>query len=590
MILKRFLALSLTLAFILSCFSQTTFAADSYLDLEEGETYLDTKSDISQIYMASVDEPTSDKTKVQVSWALEDISVTVTNNQIWDPNTLSWVEDTSKSNGAVVEDVEASFSFINYSSIKIEAQVEFAVSSGFTPITPAFTDNGVAGGDGIIILDTKADANVTTEHTGNITAILSPVDSDFDEKTSGGTYGTYTVRIDYIGNSITTQLSNIEEVAGNVSRIKNGKTASLKFKVSDYSSYRLPGQDNITVTGASVDSWSIDQDSYIGTLVLSNPTGAVTVSMSALNDVVLLTGISLDTESVTLANIGDSYKLTVTAYTPEDATYKAVSWSSSDESAVTVDESGNVTRVGSGDATITATAIDGSGVSASCSVGGGGCFAAGTKITMADGTQKNIENIEIGEKVLTFNHETGKCEAQKVYFVYAYEAPAHGFTMHFTNDIDITIVADHDFFVKEDLQYVKIFQGTARSYIGKHFYNAVDKRYEELLSVTEVSDPVYHYMIYTEYNANCFANRLLTVSPDTECSVNIYKFNEDLSIDHTQLAKDIAKFGLYEYPANASYSKELFDALGWKYIYIMVGKGFGTWDDFVARQEAFLAG
>jgi hypothetical protein len=34
-----------------------------------------------------------------------------------------------------------------------------------------------------------------------------------------------------------------------------------------------------------------------------------------------------------------------------------------------------------------------------------GCFIAGTKITLADGTSKNIEEVEVGEEVLTFNEE-----------------------------------------------------------------------------------------------------------------------------------------------------------------------------------------
>jgi uncharacterized protein YfaS (alpha-2-macroglobulin family) len=42
---------------------------------------------------------------------------------------------------------------------------------------------------------------------------------------------------------------------------------------------------------------------------------------------------------------------------------------------------------------------------------GGGCFLGGTKITMADRTVKNIEDVKIGDKVLTFADETGKSYA-----------------------------------------------------------------------------------------------------------------------------------------------------------------------------------
>lgn len=66
-------------------------------------------------------------------------------------------------------------------------------------------------------------------------------------------------------------------------------------------------------------------------------------------------------------NIDERAQLTATVK-PSDATYKKVTWASSDETVATVDADGVVTGVGKGSAKITATATDGSGVSASCTV------------------------------------------------------------------------------------------------------------------------------------------------------------------------------------------------------------------------------
>ncbi len=78
-------------------------------------------------------------------------------------------------------------------------------------------------------------------------------------------------------------------------------------------------------------------------------------------------------ESITLASTsdevyaGESAQFTV-GILPEDATYKTVSWKSSDEKLATVDATGKVTGVKndafSATVTITATALDGSGVTA----------------------------------------------------------------------------------------------------------------------------------------------------------------------------------------------------------------------------------
>jgi uncharacterized protein YjdB len=57
--------------------------------------------------------------------------------------------------------------------------------------------------------------------------------------------------------------------------------------------------------------------------------------------------------------VGDAYQLTVN-YNPTNTTDdKTVVWSSSDESVVTVSENGEITAVGVGTATITATTSSG---------------------------------------------------------------------------------------------------------------------------------------------------------------------------------------------------------------------------------------
>ena len=77
-------------------------------------------------------------------------------------------------------------------------------------------------------------------------------------------------------------------------------------------------------------------------------------------------GVKLDKTSLTLQETGsDTLAVTVE---PDNATNKNVNWESSDTSIATVDASGKVTAISAGSATITATAVDGSEVSASCFV------------------------------------------------------------------------------------------------------------------------------------------------------------------------------------------------------------------------------
>ncbi len=78
-----------------------------------------------------------------------------------------------------------------------------------------------------------------------------------------------------------------------------------------------------------------------------------------------VTSVTLDKTRLTL-DVGGSDTLTATVK-PDDATNKAVTWSTSNEKVATVNN-GVVTAVGAGTATITAAASDGSGKTATCTV------------------------------------------------------------------------------------------------------------------------------------------------------------------------------------------------------------------------------
>ena len=79
-----------------------------------------------------------------------------------------------------------------------------------------------------------------------------------------------------------------------------------------------------------------------------------------------VTGITLSQTSAALAT-GDTLNLTATV-TPTTADNKSVTWTSSNTNVATVSSSGVVTVKNMGTATITATAVDGSGKSAKCQI------------------------------------------------------------------------------------------------------------------------------------------------------------------------------------------------------------------------------
>jgi hypothetical protein len=77
------------------------------------------------------------------------------------------------------------------------------------------------------------------------------------------------------------------------------------------------------------------------------------------------------------------------------------------------------------------------------------CFVAGTKITLSDGTYKNIEEISVGESVLTFNEKLNITQIGTVGDVKSHTVNQL-IEIIFEDDISITTTFEHPFYVKNN--------------------------------------------------------------------------------------------------------------------------------------------
>lgn len=113
------------------------------------------------------------------------------------------------------------------------------------------------------------------------------------------------------------------------------------------------------VTGINVGSATITASAKSGESTYVSATLNITVSAIAV------TSVSLNETTKSLEK-GQSFNLVATI-SPEDATDKSVTWSSSDENVAIV-SNGSVTAVGAGTATITATSVSNNAKKATCTV------------------------------------------------------------------------------------------------------------------------------------------------------------------------------------------------------------------------------
>lgn len=94
------------------------------------------------------------------------------------------------------------------------------------------------------------------------------------------------------------------------------------------------------------------------------------------------------------------------------------------------------------------------------------CFAKGTMVQMADGSEKPIENIIVGDKVLTYNFELGEAETAKVEATVS--AKHHNLVRLDIGNKQIKVTNDHPFYVEgKGWCSVNGFANSVTSYLGK---------------------------------------------------------------------------------------------------------------------------
>lgn len=157
-----------------------------------------------------------------------------------------------------------------------------------------------------------SDASIIAGHTLSLTATISPV---------------YAVNKDVTWNTSNNTVATVDE---------NGVVTALSA-----------GHAVITATAAS------------------NPRKTAQVNIT-VTEPIIASNITLDEESIT---IGDNATFQLTAtITPDNTTDKTVTWSTSNDAVATVDDNGLVRGVAPGEAVITASTNDGSGVTAQAHV------------------------------------------------------------------------------------------------------------------------------------------------------------------------------------------------------------------------------
>ena len=218
------------------------------------------------------------------------------------------------------------------------------------------------------------------------------------------------------------------------------------------------------------------------------------------------------------------------------------------------------------------------------------CFATGTLITLADGTQKAIEELTNDDLIMSFDHTTGQyCGRPVAAIVNHGEDEYDVLELQFSDSTKLKIIGDHGLYDLTLQKYVNINQFNYVDYVGHQFarYSSNNSHaFAELTSGRVVTEFTGSWSIWSSGNMNHVINSMLGVTTGINGEFvdgfNLFDFDEEMKYDVEKMVDDIQKYGVYSYEEWADLvDRESFEKFNIQYFKVAVGKGYLTKEQIV---------
>lgn len=228
--------------------------------------------------------------------------------------------------------------------------------------------------------------------------------------------------------------------------------------------------------------------------------------------------------------------------------------------------------------------------------GGGSnpCVTSDTLVTLADGTQKRIDEVTYSDKLLVWNFYEGKYDVAPIAIIFDHGADNNTvIELTFSDGTKVKVVNMHQFYDNDLRTLVTINEETVAGYLGHKFakHNAGKTDLVELTSYAVSHEYVEAWGIMTAEHYNIITADMLSADFDLKDVelFNYFKVGEDMKYDADQMKADIEKYGLYSYSDFADYlTYEQFVAFNVQYFKIPVCKGLYTYDGILELIEKYL--
>ena len=236
-------------------------------------------------------------------------------------------------------------------------------------------------------------------------------------------------------------------------------------------------------------------------------------------------------------------------------------------------------------------------ISASSEEKSNGCVAPGTLITLADGTQKKVEDVTYDDMLLVWDFNTGTYVAKTAaILINMGEGYYSVVNLNFSDGTTIKMLDIHGFFDLNENKYVFINAANVADYVGHCFVKATDTGNKEVIltSYSITNEYTTAYSILSAENYNVFTEGILTVTPlpgiDNNAFYACWVFGDDLTYDKEAMQNLIDKHGLFTYEDFVEYgvTYEQFIGANLAYVKVLIGEGAITMEEALQIMADFL--
>ena len=223
------------------------------------------------------------------------------------------------------------------------------------------------------------------------------------------------------------------------------------------------------------------------------------------------------------------------------------------------------------------------------------CFTADTLITLADGSQKRIDETTAQDQFMVWDFYNGEYTAAPASILQNYGVErVNVLTLNFEDGTAVETINGHGFYDVDADAFVIIDETNVDDYIGHSFVkqNGTENISVKLVGYECEEEETEVWSILTAYHYNAVIEGMLSLTPEdhgyTPDYLMPFEMGEGMKYDEAAMVADIEKYGLYTYEEFADIiTYEQFDAFNMPILKVSVGKGYITFEDILEILEIY---